>query len=1030
MDSTPFVPVKSAASILEAASDDCSRKFSPDARQRIVDNLMEIFKNMPVAIPERMIELQKLAVELEEKIYCAAISKHEYLLKISSKMIILEANIHPAAPINPRADNQQSSATDAMLPQVDNQVQLLPSNPVKEKALPQNIPYNTSSMENSGGILSFKEMPSCAYLNGLCKTRVEQGSFPSLQQQTQNRECDKAHVHPQLVKQKRPNSVMQPSKQQQSSCQHVQSVVIPPKAQPSTNQQTSSSQQQSDATYEKSNLQMQQIQQLMGKQVSVPNVSCVQPHLPEQKESVLDAQQQQQQRVPIKHKILLGQQQPQRLQGQKKLYLHPQQQFVLKNSMQDQLKRQQMHKLPTSLLNASNVPPDQQLIRLLEQSKSIAPSEEALLESSMKYFQQQQQQLNQSLQLRGSETPFQLGQLQQSSTLQENPDCKKKHMQQSLQYSDSMLRVQSSIGKPKKFIQSHQRGSEAPPTLMEATDQTGNIGVNWQELYQKVQSVDACLPELQQFHQMITRELQQLDATMQTAKYAFLNMIKKTLDRQIDFFHKSKNNISVAPRDKLPEYEKSMFQMAASHREPSQQLVQEQSQQPCGHAHAIPQKLPSQTLLMQQHGNHGKEMRKFPSSINSKQSGSAVTLGSFSSPQQNSISDMQKYCLGHFQNSHLNTQHTHFRNLPDGSKEALLPSFRSLEDFNVQQQQHMKQEMWKDLLQNQQNECQLQNAQIQQNLLHPQQMQQLQAAKLPVYAEPKISLHSSSQVDRLALLSSHRIPTTPMQCKSSPSALLPPSTPVAKSTVPGNSEKHVALVKLPPDTGVTELQTAKAPTKAQSLAFAVPGTSGSPLLAQFTGLDDKICNLQATIQRLADGQRLKQFVESGNHPLLDEIREVSQSLCDTVVSMSDEDSDNSDTTASASAGVKGTIVKCSYSGVSLSPGLRAHFASLNMSPIEPLKLLIPANYPESSPLVLDNLQDQTRTHGEEVEDLTVEAKSRFCRSLKDVSRLMSLGEMVRLWDSCTREVIVEYARQRGGGTFSSTYCNWQKCVDF
>lgn len=65
-----------------------------------------------------------------------------------------------------------------------------------------------------------------------------------------------------------------------------------------------------------------------------------------------------------------------------------------------------------------------------------------------------------------------------------------------------------------------------------------------------------------------------------------------------------------------------------------------------------------------------------------------------------------------------------------------------------------------------------------------------------------------------------------------------------------------------------------------------------------------------------------------NHALLEEIREINQRLIDTVMDISDEDVDP--TAAAAAEGAEGTIVKCSFSAVALSPSLKSQYASVQM----------------------------------------------------------------------------------------------------
>ncbi|KAI0512382.1 hypothetical protein KFK09_013021 [Dendrobium nobile] len=406
-------------------------------------------------------------------------------------------------------------------------------------------------------------------------------------------------------------------------------------------------------------------------------------------------------------------------------------------------------------------------------------------------------------------------------------------------------------------------------------------------------------------------------------------------------------------------------------------------------------------------------------------------------------------------------------------------------------------------------------------------------------SSPQISHHSSPQIEH-ALLPTHAKPGTPMQSTGSPFVVPSPSpsTPIAPSPIPGDSEKLLsAAVSLPTTGQTTNQQAASAPLQSQSISVATPGISASPLLAEFPSQEgnltnatsrvgaserplerlikavqsmsptalssavsdissvvsmiDRIagsapgngsraavgedlvamtkCRLQARNFMSQDGgtttKKMKRhtsaiplnnvssagsvndyFMKFGsidspklestatshvkrrklevNHALKEEIREINQQLIDTVVSICDEDSNSAAAAASEGVG-EGTIIECSFNGVAFSPSLKAHFASMHMCPIGPLRLLVPSNYPKCSPLLVDKLPIEP---SKEFEDLSIKAKSRFSISLRGLSQPMSLGEMAGTWDTCSRKVIVEYVQQTGGGSFSSTYGAWVNCV--
>ncbi|XP_031372792.1 uncharacterized protein LOC116187912 [Punica granatum] len=68
------------------------------------------------------------------------------------------------------------------------------------------------------------------------------------------------------------------------------------------------------------------------------------------------------------------------------------------------------------------------------------------------------------------------------------------------------------------------------------------------------------------------------------------------------------------------------------------------------------------------------------------------------------------------------------------------------------------------------------------------------------------------------------------------------------------------------------------------------------------------------------------------------------------------------------------------------------------SPIQPLRLLVPSNYPNCSPVLLDDFHVEV---SKEYEDLSAKAKSRFIISLRRLSQPMSLEDIARTWDNCS-----------------------------
>ncbi|THU68941.1 hypothetical protein C4D60_Mb08t09140 [Musa balbisiana] len=248
-----------------------------------------------------------------------------------------------------------------------------------------------------------------------------------------------------------------------------------------------------------------------------------------------------------------------------------------------------------------------------------------------------------------------------------------------------------------------------------------------------------------------------------------------------------------------------------------------------------------------------------------------------------------------------------------------------------------------------------------------------------------------------------------------------PSTPIAPSPIPGD-EKQLSGITSVPNAGRAGHQPTAVAPQAQSLAVTTPGISASPLLAEFTSPDGNQTNHtnSGVAKAITTERPFERLIKVVNHALLEEIREINQRLIGTVVNICEEDTDSN----SVAPQGEGTIVKCVFTTVALCPSLKSQFASEHVSPILPLRLLVPANYPKCSPVLLDKFPDEQR----ESDDLSVKARSTFIISLRGLSQPMSLGEMARTWDVSARKVITEYAQQTGGGTFSSRYGAWENCV--
>ncbi|CAL5028871.1 unnamed protein product [Urochloa decumbens] len=154
--------------------------------------------------------------------------------------------------------------------------------------------------------------------------------------------------------------------------------------------------------------------------------------------------------------------------------------------------------------------------------------------------------------------------------------------------------------------------------------------------------------------------------------------------------------------------------------------------------------------------------------------------------------------------------------------------------------------------------------------------------------------------------------------------------------------------------------------------------------------------------------------------LLDEIRSVNSMLIDTVVSIVNDN--GTDVTASSNGG---TLIKFSYTAVSLGPDLKSLLAASKMCIVMPVKLSVPVDYPRRSPvLVYDQRGEPLRKR---MSDVSGKVDMLFQRALRRLPELMSVKDMARAWDASVRRVVMDYVQWHGGGTFSSWYGQWERC---
>ncbi|KAK3145322.1 hypothetical protein QOZ80_4AG0327280 [Eleusine coracana subsp. coracana] len=148
----------------------------------------------------------------------------------------------------------------------------------------------------------------------------------------------------------------------------------------------------------------------------------------------------------------------------------------------------------------------------------------------------------------------------------------------------------------------------------------------------------------------------------------------------------------------------------------------------------------------------------------------------------------------------------------------------------------------------------------------------------------------------------------------------------------------------------------------------------------------------------------RQKTQNGRNALLDEIESANRMLMDTITSIADDNRTDGVTSSSG-----GTLIKLSYTAMSLSADLKSLFDTSEMPIIMPTKLLVPTDYPRSSPvLVTDQRGEQLRNM---FSDISSSADVAFRNTLKRIPEPRSIGDTVWAWDTCVRRAVTEFAQR-------------------
>ncbi|KAI3872338.1 hypothetical protein MKX03_019605 [Papaver bracteatum] len=994
---------------------DWRTQVQPDSRLRVVTMIMEILKRqLPISGPEGLVELNRIAVRSEENMFNAATSEMDYLQKVSLKMVTMEIEsqtngVANSLPLN-TGGNPQDPASHSMQSQVRNpgqsQIPLANQSQARQQLLSQNIQNTIGNFGIQEPVASSSALPSNASLT--------QSSMPNAVNQGSNMQSGTIHNSSgNLVGQGglASNMFVNSTRQEWQLPQQI------------------GSQQQSQSSPQFLHQQQQLQQHLLKKQQqqrgNIPS-SIMQSHMQQQ-------QPRQQQENPMQSTQLLSSQHP-----------HMQMSSGLQPS-QSTLKRAQ----PSVMQSSSGLQQKPQC--------SIAQSTANVLQQNPQSVLRQPQRQS------------------QQSMRQQAPDLHQKHhtifpsqQQPQQQINAPNLQQYQLFGKQNNISDMHQQQQQQQGLLNQQNDvvnmQQHLIGNNVP--YQQQLGQQSNMSGLQKQQQQAMHTVHQQRGYMQKQQNAQL----------------STNLLQI--QEQNAESQPAQQQLMSQHPSQTTQMHQQLGllQQPNSLQTDMQQEIETSAGSMLNHRSLLDQKQVFhsqrpppedSSSIDAAITGNATTTGNVVNVQEEvyqKIKSMREKYLPDLSDMHQKIsqkcrQHDSLSQPPMSEQIEKLKIFKNMLDkmarfLNLPKCSAMP--SLKDKL-----------ASYEKQILYVLNWNRTRKPGpgnvVDVQEEVYQKVHNNASLGQVQSLASDTpgIPASPLLAEftGSNGHQVTSSTITEPSVTDQPLERLLKAVKsMSPEAFSASISDIAEVT---SMIDRIPGAApcnGSKAVVGEDLVAMKKCRIQARNFIQQDGSSatkkmrchtiavplnavssagsvndsFKQFVSmelsdlestgtsrmnrprvEANHALLEEIGKINQRLIDTVVAISYEDVHP----IAAAGAAEGTIVKCSYNAVALGPNLLALYASAQMAPIQPLRLLVPINYPNCSPILLDKFSVEL---SKEHEDLTAKVKSRFSICLRSLSQQMSLHDMVNTWDICARAVISDYACPRGG-SFSSRCGAWENC---
>ncbi|XP_021745890.1 uncharacterized protein LOC110711778 isoform X2 [Chenopodium quinoa] len=171
----------------------------------------------------------------------------------------------------------------------------------------------------------------------------------------------------------------------------------------------------------------------------------------------------------------------------------------------------------------------------------------------------------------------------------------------------------------------------------------------------------------------------------------------------------------------------------------------------------------------------------------------------------------------------------------------------------------------------------------------------------------------------------------------------------------------------------------------------------SPILTQLEDSDTYSTDMSMTSDSY--DSYTEEIKNEPNQKLLDDIRKINNKLNNIVLEVDSVSS-------SAFGAMNKTIVRCSYNPIAFSNDITKQFASTIPPGAISIEFLVPSDYPNSPPQILDK---QPAGYSKEVKEMLKEAKYRFYSFAEGLKKLK---ELAGAWDHCAWSTFYDFAHKQ------------------